>query len=337
MMKISVIIPAYNCANTIRNTVESVLKSGLSDLEILIIDDGATDETPLICAELENVYPCLRSIHQKNAGVSAARNRGIREATGDYIWFVDADDSIREASLPAAEEILLKLAPDMLVFGIEFVYSHKGLVYRTDELLPPLQGLATAADCSAMMYELFKSNSLSAIWSRIIKRSIILSMDTQLREDMFLYEDLEFVLRLHQYCSTVYFCKEVVYRYWQSEDEGNTGRRLAKIPHITGLLSIIEAVLGSEPDSDRILLTLYLTLAREKINISSAKEINTICYDFHDWINAHDLLHAIRQRSYPMMIYQGQTANLIMKRTYSMLRHKTANLIKQTVGDFRKW
>lgn len=337
MMKISVIIPAYNCANTIRNTVESVLKSGLSDLEILIIDDGATDETPLICTELENEYPCIRSIHQKNAGVSAARNRGIREATGDYIWFVDADDSIKEGSLLPAEEILLKHAPDMLVFGIEFVYSRNGRVYRTDELLPPLQGFATAADCSSILYELFESNSLSAIWSRIIKRNIILSMDSHLREDMFLYEDLEFVLRLYQFCSNVYFYKEVVYQYRQPEDEGNAGRRLKRISHIPDLLSKIEAALADEADKDRILLKLYLVLAREKINVSSADEINTICSDFHDWIDAHDLIHAIRNKAYPMMLYQGQIVKLIAKRAYSMLRHKAANLIKQTIGDFRKW
>lgn len=335
MMKISVIIPAYNCANTIRNTVESVLKSGLSDLEILIIDDGATDETPLICTELENEYPCLRSIHQKNAGVSAARNRGIREATGDYIWFVDADDSIKEGSLLRAEEILQMQSPDMLVFGIDFVYSHKGIVYRTDELLPPLEGMASSADCSSMMYELFKRNSLSALWNRIIKRTVILGMDTLLREDMFLYEDLEYVLRLWKHCNSFYFFREAVYLYRQSEDEGNAGRRLTRIAHIPDLVSKIEAVLEG-PDKDRILLTLYMTLAREKIGISSAKGINTICCDFHNWINAHKLLYAISEKAYPMMIYQRQTFKLIVKRTQSMLRHKTANLIKRTVGDFRK-
>ena len=142
---------------------------------------------------------------------------------------------------------------------------------------------------------------------------------------------------MEYYCSSLYFYRDVVYQYKQSEDEGNAGRRLARIPHIPDLLSKIETVLESEPDRDRILLMLYLTLAREKINVSSADEINTICSDFHDWIDAHDMQRTISQGSYPMMLYQGQTAKLILKRTYSMLRHKTANLVKQTIGDFRKW
>lgn len=337
MGKISVIIPVYNCAKTIRGTVESVLKSGLSDLQILIIDDGSVDGTSLICDVLETEYTCIQSIHQENAGVSAARNRGIREATGDYIWFVDADDSIKEGSLLPAEEILQMQAPDMLIFGIEFVYSHNGTVYRTDELLPPLEGMASSADCSSMMYKLFECNSLSALWNRMIKRTVIRSMDTLLREDMFLYEDLEYVLRLWKHCSSFYFFREAVYLYRQSEDEGNAGRRLTRIAHIPDLVSKIEAVLEQGPDKERILLTLYTTLAREKISISSAKAINTICCDFHNWINAHKLLYAISEKAYPMMIYQGQTFKLIVKRTHSMMRHKTANLIKQTVGDFRKW
>ena len=337
MMKISVIIPAYNCSKTIRSTVESVLKSGLSDFEILIIDDGSVDETPLICDALENEYPCIRSIHQKNAGVSAARNRGIPEASGDYIWFVDADDSIKEGSLLPAEDILLKHAPDMLVFGIEFHYFHHGKIYRKDRILPPMEGIVDSPEYRERLYELFSSNSLSSLCNRIIKRSVVFSMNTHLREDMFLYEDLEFVLRLLPHCSSLYFYRDVVYQYKQSEDEGNAGRRLARIPHIPDLLSKIETVLESEPDRDRILLMLYLTLAREKINVSSADEINTICSDFHDWIDAHDMQRTISQGSYPMMLYQGQTAKLILKRTYSMLRHKTANLVKQTIGDFRKW
>lgn len=337
MTKISVVIPAYNCADSIRQTIQSIFRSGITDYEILIVDDGSTDGTGQICDRFTEENGSIRCIHQQNAGVSSARNRGIREASGEYIWFVDADDSIKEESLLQAEEILQKQAPDMLVFGIEFDYYHRGELYRKEKILPPMEGILAFPECNKRLYELFSSNSLSSLCNRIIKRSVVFSMDTHLREDMFLYEDLEFVLRLLPHCSSLYIYRDVVYQYKQSEDEGNAGRRLARIPHIPDLLSKIETVLESEPDRDRILLKLYLTLAREKINVSSADEINTICSDFHDWIDAHDMQRTISQGSYPMMLYQGQTAKLILKRTYSMLRHKTANLVKQTIGDFRKW
>ena len=337
MVKVSVIIPAYNCAKTLRDTVESVLKSGLSNLQILIIDDGSVDGTSRVCDILEKEHSCVRSIHQKNAGVSAARNRGLREATGDYIWFVDADDSIKEGSLLSAEEILQIQSPDMLVFGMEFDYYHRGMIFRRDKMMPPMEGVVELPECRKRLYELFTSNSLSSLCNRIIKRSKLEQMNAYLQEDMILYEDLEFSLRVQMECSNVYFYQEAAYQYRQSEDEGNASRRLKKISHIPDLLSKIEAALADEADKDRILLRLFLTLAREKINISSPKEIKTICSDFHEWIDTHDLLHTITQRSYPMMIYQGQTAKLVVKRTYSKLRHKTANLIKQQIGDFRKW
>ena len=98
-MKFSVIIPAYNCAGTLRETVGSIRASGLTDYELLLIDDGSTDGTAGLCDALCRQYPELRCIHQANAGVSAARNRGIRAAQGEYIWFVDSDDTVDHGAL----------------------------------------------------------------------------------------------------------------------------------------------------------------------------------------------------------------------------------------------
>ena len=337
MMKISVVIPAFNCAHVIGDTIKSVIESGLSDFEILIVDDGSFDGTGAVCDKLAASDLRIRCIHQKNAGVSAARNSGLREAVGDYIWFVDADDSVKANSMQQVEAILQGNKPDMLVFGLEFVYSHSGKVYRRDQLLPPVEGIKSSADCSLILYNLFETNSLSALWSRIIKRSVILSMESFLREELFAYEDLEFVLRLHQHCSSVYFYPEAIYQYHQSEDEGNAGRRLKRIPHIPELVSKIEAALGDEADREKILLSLYLTLAREKISVSSGKEIQVVCDDFKAWIDEHDLLSSICQKQYPMMVYDGQVAKLIAKRNYSKLRHCVANFLKRMIGDFRKW
>lgn len=337
MIKYSVIIPAYNCECTIENTVNSILASGLSDFEIVIIDDGSTDGTGKICDILSEKHRNIRCVHQENAGVSAARNRGIEEANGEYIWFFDADDSVDENALCGIVDIIDENAPDMLVFGMEFDYYHNGNIYRRDELVPPVDGLKSTEECNEMLYELFNRNALSSLCSRLIKRSIIEQSEILLREDMFLYEDLEFSLRVLAQCHDVYFCREAIYRYRQAEDEGGAGRRLKRIPHIPELLLKISDALADEQDKNRILLSLYLTLAREKISASTKNEISVVCSDFKEWIDEKGLCSKIEQNEYAMMIYNGQASKLIARREYTKLRHGVANWIKQNIGDFRKW
>ena len=83
-MIFSVVIPCYNCVKTLEATVNSIRACGLTDYEILLVDDGSSDGTAKLCDTLCVRYPELRCVHQKNAGVSAARNRGINEARGGY-------------------------------------------------------------------------------------------------------------------------------------------------------------------------------------------------------------------------------------------------------------
>lgn len=92
---ISVVIPAYNYAKTLRRAAESVLVQMDEGTELTIIDDGSTDETPQVVAELAESYPNrFRAIRQTNAGSAAVRNRGIEQARGQYLIFLDADDEM---------------------------------------------------------------------------------------------------------------------------------------------------------------------------------------------------------------------------------------------------
>lgn len=100
-MKLSIIIPVYNVAPYLRKCVESVMKQDLSpeEYEIILVDDGSTDGSGELCDELVRLSPIpqkAKVIHQKNAGLSAARNAGIMVATGEYILFVDSDDYLEE-------------------------------------------------------------------------------------------------------------------------------------------------------------------------------------------------------------------------------------------------
>ena len=107
-MKISIIIPAYNAAGFIRDCLSSVGTVA----ETVVVDDGSTDGTGAVVAR---DFPSVRLLRQENAGVSAARNAGIRQASGEYIAFVDADDTLCEGAVEKLEAFLETASPDILV------------------------------------------------------------------------------------------------------------------------------------------------------------------------------------------------------------------------------
>ena len=91
---ISVIIPVYNVEAYIRKSLESVCRQSYKDLEIIIIDDGSTDSSGIICDEYAQKDGRIRVLHKKNGGLSDARNAAIDIAKGGYITFVDSDDFV---------------------------------------------------------------------------------------------------------------------------------------------------------------------------------------------------------------------------------------------------
>ena len=107
-MNISVIIPAYNVSGFIGDCLSSIG----SGVETIVVDDGSTDGTSLL---VTRDFPLVRLVRQENAGVSAARNAGIRQAGGEYLVFVDADDTLCEDALTRLGEFLEAMAPDILV------------------------------------------------------------------------------------------------------------------------------------------------------------------------------------------------------------------------------
>jgi len=90
---ISIIMPCYNAGNTVQSSIASVYEQTFKNIELIVINDGSSDDSPMLLAELAQIHDTLRVIHQPNAGVSAARNTGLSVARGEFIAFLDADDS----------------------------------------------------------------------------------------------------------------------------------------------------------------------------------------------------------------------------------------------------
>ena len=117
---ISVVIPLYNKERYIERAVYSVLSQTFQQFEIVIVNDGSTDGSVSVIERMNN--PLIRLIHQKNGGVSAARNRGIEEARFEYIAFLDADDEWKENHLEVIAGLIRKF-PECGVFGTSYYYT----------------------------------------------------------------------------------------------------------------------------------------------------------------------------------------------------------------------
>ena len=106
MVKLSVIIPVYNNEDTLRRSVESVLAQRVDDCEIIIVDDGSTDNSGVIADDLSGKCDSILVIHNPNGGLSAARNCGLDAAKGEYVTFVDSDDKLMNGTLSPLMEVL---------------------------------------------------------------------------------------------------------------------------------------------------------------------------------------------------------------------------------------
>nr|WP_285644413.1 glycosyltransferase family 2 protein [Pseudomonas sp. NBRC 100443] len=133
---ISVVIPAYNYAHVLARAVRSVANQLDERSELLIIDDGSSDNTPAVIAELQRELGNFRSLRQENGGLASVRNRGITEALGDYLIFLDADDEMAPGALSTIHRHLEQSPQSRMVIGGYLAKGYERVVERIPQPLP---------------------------------------------------------------------------------------------------------------------------------------------------------------------------------------------------------
>ena len=338
MMEYSFIIPVYNCKDYLSTCVESIRAVGTELYEILLIDDGSTDGSGTLCDTLAAQYPQIRVVQQENSGASAARNRGLREARGEWILILDADDGIASETIGTVLKDHRRHQAEMVIFGMTFDYYYHGSCYRRDPLYFETEGILTEETWCNAFKELFLRNSLSPVWNKMYRREILQRYALEMREDMFLYEDLEFVLRYMGHCGNILNIPKAIYYYRQPEDEGNAGRRLARIESIPALLKRIEeALAGLETvcgeQKDNVLLALHQCLAKEKIAVSDLAGIRRICRDYAGWYQQRGLTGG--ENTFHQRLTEGKAVSLLLQSKKTALRHKIAVRVKACLKRMR--
>ena len=336
-MKYSVIIPAYNCEKTIGATVESVLKSGLSDFEIIIINDGSKDNTKVVCDKLSQEHPEVICIHKENGGVSSARNRGIDESKGEYILFMDADDTYKSNGFADCCKKIDTIKFDLLIFGLSFDYYKNSSVYRSDELIYPREGLLTPAQWSDDFTTLFQNNALSSACNKIFSTRIIKENKLYFNKDIFLMEDFLFVLSYLKHTKDIFFVKDAIYHYRQPNDENHVYTRMNRIPELNDYLAPFYSEMESLTASLKALYNLPFTQGEEVLFSLYSMLISQKAY-YADEKTLKELTATIRNGSFAnyktddILINDLKNENyktIIKRHKKIQLRHKIAVAVKK--------
>jgi len=188
--KISVIIPAYNRAQTLARAVQSVLNQGIQDLEILLVDDGSTDGTPGVMESFQDPR-IVRISHPRNLGAAAARNSGLRKARGDYVAFLDSDDEWLPEKLDRQLELLERLPRRWALSCTAFYLVEE--VGQTLVCCPP-------KDLSRQLLETCDYSPGSTL---VLRRDCLSSVG-ELDEGLERLEDWDWLLRLARYYCMAY-------------------------------------------------------------------------------------------------------------------------------------
>ena len=160
---ISVIAPVYNVAQYLPQCVDSILSQDYEDLEVILIDDGSTDASGEICDRYGASDSRVRVIHQKNGGAAAAKNAGLRLATGDYLTFADSDDYLEPGAYGFLMKILLETGADAVQGCFREVYQNHTEEQRIQE--ETLEGYD-------YLLRFPKDFSCALLWNKLYRRSI---------------------------------------------------------------------------------------------------------------------------------------------------------------------
>ena len=212
---ISIIIPVYQTELYLRECVNSVLRQTWTNLEILLIDDGSGEPCSALCDELAETDPRIRVIHQKNAGVSAARNRGLSEAGGDWVLFIDSDDRILPFCCEHALRFCLKNQADSVIFLYRKTSpadSSKEHTESTRHGKTSFSMKSRVLTYEETMTSLLDNRIGNFPWNRLCRRSLY---EGVLYPEGRIYEDIGTTWRVMDHSRTTCFLNEVLYLYRQ--------------------------------------------------------------------------------------------------------------------------
>lgn len=283
--KLSIIIPVYNGEKTIEKCIESIVNNNYKNIEIIVVNDGSNDRTLEILKEIQKKETRLKIVSQKNSGVSSARNLGIDNSTGDYIYFMDADDYLESNCL----DNIMKDASnyDMLIFGYQAIeegrvleiHTVKDEIWNKDDI------------CQKVFDNISNGVYIQALWNKIYKSSLI--VDIKLNTNYVVSEDTDFNIQCFNNTNKIKILDYIGYNYniVQYRTKYREGMVDSHIRISEELLNYFKDIKDSEKIVSRF---LYNSLFYDLLAITNSKELKIKeKLDKYNYIKKQDILNRL--------------------------------------------
>lgn len=221
-MLVSVIVPVYNAEKFLKRSIESVINQSYKNFELILVNDGSVDRSEAICRQYALTDRRIRVVSQKNKGPAAARNAGIRNAVGDFVFFLDADDFIENKTLEVLIAKYNEYQPDLVMSNFCKLESSGKIVNQNVTFAPDGEPftdkikILSKTDIVEYVRHSLKHPSnhlISYCWARLYKLSVIKNNNIVAKEDMRLFEDFVFNLEYLKHCDKIVFVNEPLYAY----------------------------------------------------------------------------------------------------------------------------
>lgn len=318
---LSIIIPVFNASFFVEKCIENVSQISKLNYELIIIDDGSSDNTFDVCKKIKKINNKLNiSIYSKtNGGVSSARNFGLKKAKGKYVYFMDVDDDIDVKAFEVAFNNCMNEHPSLYVFGMNFIYFKNEKQTRKIKKCTESSFLFEANDIKDIFWDLYDKNYLSSVWNKFFLKEVIDKNKMSFNCEMHIYEDLLFSIEFISKSKKIHIDQRTVYNYFIDENYKVYKKRKSEgieknIEHITK---------GIDVFFENMDIQDFASINRKKIFFIYLWYLSILIYEYHSKEQAYKYLkkvvNLVNDRAYLNNIKVNNKRDKIL---FWLIKHK---------------
>ena len=344
-MFLSIVMPFYNSEKFLNRSIKSVLNQDFEDYELILVNDGSTDNSENIVKNFLTEDNRIVYLNQDHKGSSSARNRGIDYATGEYLLFIDADDEYKDNALKVIYNKIIKTNIDVICFGFDVIKLNGGKLNvagvnsRVDVFYKYIKINENLLDIIAKPY-------FPSVWNKAYRLSFIKENNIKMDEEVYIGEDIRFNLDVIKSCNNYYEASDIVYNYIRENEDSiiNTYNRdkffqMIKVHENKKALILEDSYIDKEEreaniysDFQRICFSCFMDFFRKECDFSFEEKVNYIerfinFYAYEYKLSYNKFLSTQRKIINILFLINSKVILLVFAKIFYMIKFKSKRFI----------